>query len=215
MEEQCCAAVIASCWPDGFRCQLRNAFSWRASSPFLKKRTKKLLTPLSRALRRSPRQRSQKSFASFLQKRRPCLLRNGQPSGRLVSPNRLFKRTLKKAAKTLLPAVAEFLAARAHKIKVFGSSFKKNRLARLLCVNEHHSIHICLRARCRLGAAPAYHPQFIRGDVRSRKARRHVPRWHLQHSRGCQSQGDSPPGGAVAFVRIKFAPAKRAHSPQP
>ena len=42
------------------------------------------MTPLSRALGKSPRQPSRKFFASFFQKRRPCLPGNGQPSGRLV-----------------------------------------------------------------------------------------------------------------------------------
>ena len=41
---------------------------------FFEKKTKKLLTPLSRASRRSPRQRSRKFFASFFQKRRRCFL---------------------------------------------------------------------------------------------------------------------------------------------
>ena len=60
-----------------------DADSQKASTPFLKKRTKKLLIQMSRVLRKSPRQRSQKFFASF-QKRRPCLLRNGQSTGRLI-----------------------------------------------------------------------------------------------------------------------------------
>ena len=45
-----------------------DADSKKASSPFLKKRTKKLLTPLSRALRREPRQRNQSFLLIFFKK---------------------------------------------------------------------------------------------------------------------------------------------------